>query len=168
MLPSIRYISITERKEEHVVMKKQVMMLAISGVLVLNATCDYTFASVTEAADYQTVVNLADVKTPRLKYITKASSQLTISDGTANILCKASGASGIATRVTITAKLQQYVNGTWVTVNTFTLDENSYAGTLSESCHVSKGYTYRVSATVCVRAGLSGETQQVTSREVKY
>lgn len=81
---------------------------------------------------------------------------------------KASGASGIATRVTITAKLQQYVNGTWVTVNTFTLDENSYAGTLSESCHVSKGYTYRVSATVCVRAGLSGETQQVTSREVKY
>ena len=107
--------------------------------------------------------------TPQMVYIYRANSNLSItSAGLAQVQCYVEGYSGTVTKVAIEAELQQYKNGDWTTINSWYQSSNSYRLTLSKSMAVSKGYTYRVAATVTAYSGSDSETQTVISSEVYY
>lgn len=106
---------------------------------------------------------------PHMDYIAQAKGSLYIdAKGVATISCSVYGYQGTTTRVEISAKLQQYSKGKWVTLNTFTAASDSHRTSLSETYHVDKGYSYRVYATIKAYSGTSVETQTVISSEAKY
>lgn len=109
-----------------------------------------------------------DIAVPYMLYIDSTSAALDISSGgTAQIETKLFGTASV-TKVSITAKLQQYKNGDWTTIKTFTKSKDSTSVTLSDTYPVTKGYTYRVQSTVTAYCGGASETRTVTSSEVKY
>ncbi len=107
--------------------------------------------------------------TPLMDYIAQAKGNLYIdSSGTATVLCSVYGYQGTTTRVEITANLQQYKNGTWTTIKSFSAESDSHRTSLSETHHLSKGYAYRVRAVIKAYRGSSVETRTVTSSESRY
>lgn len=142
-------------------MRKRMVMLILCGVLTLAGNAQVFAEDIADMASM--------VVSPRMDYIDFASANLIIdSAGNATIRCSAQGYSGTTTRMEISAKLQRYVDGKWVTLKTFTANSNSYSVSLRDSYKVSKGYTYRVRATVHAYSGSSAETRTVTSSEVNY
>jgi len=109
------------------------------------------------------------VISPSFINISSSSSSLSISSqGVATVSATVTGTSGVTTKSAITAELQQYKNGTWVTIATFSVSSNSYRASLSETKSVDKGYTYRVQATVTTTYGTSKESHVVTSASKAY
>lgn len=106
---------------------------------------------------------------PMLTYIAKASCNLTIdSSGTAHVESSVIAYSNVTT-VKISAKLQQYKNNSWVTLETFSASDNSDFVLLYETKSVSKGYKYRVTATVTAySSGNGNETLSLKSGETAY
>ena len=106
---------------------------------------------------------------PYMDYIARASCFLYIdSNGKATTDCSVYGYQGITTKVTITANLQQYKGGRWVTVKTYTESVNLHRASLYETTTISKGYTYRVTAEVKAYSGSNVETRNLTSSEASY
>ena len=106
---------------------------------------------------------------PYMDYIARASCFLYIdSDGKATTDCSVYGYQGITTKVSITANLQQYKDGRWVTIKTFTESANSHRASLYKTTAISKGYTYRVTAEIKAYSGSSVETRNLTSSEASY
>lgn len=104
-----------------------------------------------------------------MNYISRTSCFLYInSNGKATTECSVYGYQGSTTRVSITANLQQYKNGRWITIKTFTQNSNSHRGSLSETISISKGYSYRVSAQVKAYSGSSVETRNLTSKQTRF
>lgn len=142
-------------------MRKRMAALVLCGVLALTGNAQVLAADVTS----DDAIEIS----PRMENINQATAILSVdSAGNATINCKVSGPSGTTTHVTITAKLQRYVDGEWETLKTFTAESNSFWVSLNDSYRVSKGYTYRVRATVRADSDSSMETKTVLSREVKY
>ena len=107
--------------------------------------------------------------TPQMVYIYRANSNLnSTSTGQAQVKCYVEGYSGIVTKVSIEAELQQYKNGDWVVINSWYQSSSSYRLTLSKSMTVPKGYSYRVVADVTAYSGSDSETQTIISSEVDY
>jgi hypothetical protein len=107
--------------------------------------------------------------TPQMVYIYESQSKLNItSTGQAQVKCYVEGYSGIVTKVSIEAELQQYKNGDWVVINSWYQSSSSYRLTLSKSTTVPKGYSYRVVADVTAYSGSDSETKTVISSEVDY
>lgn len=107
--------------------------------------------------------------TPYMDYIAQANGTLYInSKGVATVDCDVYGYQGTTTRVGISADLQQYKSGRWVTIKTFTAESDSHRTSLSNTYNVTKGYTYRVQATIKAYSGSSVETRTVTSSEANY
>ncbi|SCG84351.1 hypothetical protein DW1_2791 [Proteiniborus sp. DW1] len=106
---------------------------------------------------------------PYMDYIARASCFLYIdSNGKATTDCSVYGYQGITTKVTITANLQQYKDGRWVTIKTFAESANSHRAFLYETTTISKGYTYRVTAEVKAYSSSNVETRSMTSSEAVY
>ena len=106
---------------------------------------------------------------PYMDYIARASWFLYIdSSGKATTDCSVYGYQGTTTKVSITANLQQYKDGRWITVKTYTEGANSHRASLYETATISKGYTYRVSAEVKAYSGSNVETRNLTSSEASY
>lgn len=105
--------------------------------------------------------------TPYMSYINQAWADLSVDNyGVAYVECRAAGVSGTTIRMEISAKLQKYVNGTWVTLTTFTASSNSASVSLKESYCVTKGAKYRVVASVRAYTASSSEGQTVYSASV--
>lgn len=106
---------------------------------------------------------------PYMEYIVQAKCNLYIdSNGIATVKSSVYGYQGTTTRVKISAKLQQYKSGRWITIKTFTADSDSHRTSLSETYNVTKGYSYRVQATIKAYSGSSVETRTVTSSKATY
>ncbi len=106
---------------------------------------------------------------PLMDFISRASCDLYInSTGKATIDCSVYGYQGTTTKVSITANLQQYKGGRWVTIKTYTESANSHRASLYETTIISKGYDYRVTAQVKAYSGSSVETRNLTSNAVSY
>ena len=134
------------------------VMLCSSGVQVFAAVSNVTAPS---AEQYSI--------SPYMNYIAQANGTLYInSNGVATVDCDVYGYQGTTTRVEISANLQQYKSGRWVTIKTFTAASNSHRTNLSETHSISKGYSYRVQASIKAYSGSSAESRTVTSSEVKY
>lgn len=106
---------------------------------------------------------------PYMDYISRASCDLHInSAGKATIDCSVYGYQGTTTKVSITANLQQYKDGRWTNIKTYTESANLHRASLYETITISKGYTYRVTAQVKAYSGTIVETRNLTSSEVRY
>ena len=105
---------------------------------------------------------------PYMDYIARANANIYVSKGEATISCSVYGYQGITTSVKIDAKLQQYKNGKWVSIDTFSKESNSYRVSIDETSSITKGYKYRVQATIKAYSGSKIETRTVTSSEAKY
>lgn len=135
-------------------------------VLLMMLCCAIWMCAVPVCA--QTKGGDGNVAVPYMLYIKSAGGMLDVSSGgSANIEVYVKGTSSV-TKVSITAKLQQYKNGSWSTIKTFTKSKDSTSVTLSDTYPVTKGYTYRVQSTVTAYCGGASETRTVTSNEVKY
>ena len=106
---------------------------------------------------------------PQMLYIANANANIQISSrGRATVEAYVIGYSHIVTKTKVEADLQQLKNGRWTSIKTWSVSKNSYKTTLVESIQVSKGYSYRVVATVTAYSGRDSETQVITSGEVSY
>ena len=136
--------------------------------------CSFAALSLTQAQALEIADNISiydadnNYVSPYMDYISRANSNIYISDGKATISCSVYGYQGITTRVKIDAKLQQYKNGKWVNIDTFSNESNSYRVSINETSSITKGYKYRVQSTVKAYSGSSVETRTVTSSEAKY
>ena len=146
-------------------MKRNLISVLICGFAVFSLTQ----AQALEIADSMSTYDIDNnYISPYMDYISYASSNIYISNGKATISCSVYGYQGITTRVKIDAKLQQYQNGKWVSIDTFSNESNSYRVSIDETSSITKGYKYRVQATIKAYSGSSVETKTVTSSEVKY
>ena len=95
---------------------------------------------------------------PRLTYIVDALAGLAINNGTATVDCWVEGQYGDATKTKVIAELQ-LESGTdnWIAYGTWTETQNSYKTSVYKTKSVTKGYTYRVKATVTVWEGSASE-----------
>ena len=106
---------------------------------------------------------------PLLEYVSENNANISVdNNGVATISCKAFGHKGITTRIEITADLQRYDNGRWITINRFAAASDSHRVSLSHTHTLATGYSYRVQATVTAYSGSAAESDVVTSGTVLY
>lgn len=96
-------------------------------------------------------------------YISTTSENMSISNGIATCTASVRATSSIS-EVIITAKLQKYQNGSWVTQENFPSEVSyTYYGALSRTCSVTPGYSYRLVVTYqALIGGVSVETVNKT------
>ena len=105
---------------------------------------------------------------PRFTYISKVSTNLSISNLGVATCTGSSFATGVSS-VKLICRLQQYKNGTWTTIRTWS-DTGTNAATVAKSVAVYSGYTYRTytSCYVYNAAGTLLETVACYSSQVTY
>ncbi len=143
-------------------MWRKSILVALVGVL------SVTGASSVYAKD---VVNTNEnnIIVPYMDYINDATVGLKItSDGEAQVRSSIVGYSSSVDKVKIEATLQQYKNGRWIDLKTWSKSYNSHKGNLGEIYQASRGYSYRVVTKFTAYSGSKTETQTVTGSEVKY
>ena len=142
------------------------MILLMLCLCFLSSSSTKVFA---EQINKEQALGQESIIRPYMDYIARASCFLYIdSSGKATTDCSVYGYQGTTTKVSITANLQQYKDGRWVTIKTFTNSVNSHRASLYETATISKGYTYRVSAEVKAYSGSNVETRSLTSSEASY
>ena len=104
---------------------------------------------------------------PQYTYIKDISSTINASNGQASVYVRLRGISSV-TKIVITTELQQYRNGGWSEIESWTQTTNGNSAILSESGSISSGYSYRTVSNFTVYAGSNYETASKTSNEVKY
>lgn len=130
------------------------------------SSCIATFMIPVYADDINNGLQGFDVPMDLMEYITSSKSNLSISSsGAANVLCTVSGNTGI-TKTEIKAQLQRKVNNKWTTISTWQ-SSGTRTCSLSKSTNVSKGYSYRVAATVKASKGSKSESKTIYS-DAKY
>ena len=92
---------------------------------------------------------------PLWTYVTKVIGTITISSGgTAKVTAEGAARSQGVTKTTVTASLQQFKDGKWQEIKSWTISSNGTSTKLSEkSWPVAHGYNYRVVATTKAYAG---------------
>jgi len=100
--------------------------------------------------------------------ISYASSNLSISGGKAYISCSLTGYQGTTIKCKISAYLQQYKNGSWVTIGSWSKTSNMYRATLDVSKAVSKGYKYRVYAYFYGTSATTTQSISLASNTISY
>jgi len=125
--------------------------------------------SATASADSGKIVFGEEVMTPKFAYTNSTTTTMTISSsGKATVVGSITGYQGLTTSVDIFLYLQQYKNGSWVTVGSWYKTFNSYQGTLSGTMNVTKGYDYRLKASYYANKGSAWENIVSYSKTVRY
>lgn len=139
----------------------------LTGAIALLAISNSTVLSLADEVTLEDNNIVIEDTIPRYQYISSARSNISIdSKGVATISCTALGISGVK-KIEITAYLQQYKNGNWVNVA-------SWSGSGTDNClvsktkSVSKGYSYRVSSKITAYKGSLSENITVNSNTVTY
>ena len=146
------------------IMFKRVMMLVLCFCMAIGGSIS-SFAMETNVEINSEEVELI---TPYMNYI--ASGYLGLAKAGSNkveIDCSIIGYQGIATKIKITANLQENRNGVWHTISTYTTTSNSHRGSLVREVVVSTGKTYRVTALIQAYNGSLSEVIIMRSNEVK-
>lgn len=146
-------------------MRKRIASLAICCLMFLAGSTQAFAAEPMETMPSTVKFTVS----PQMDYIAQANASIYIdSDGVATVSCSVYGYQGTTTRVEISANLQQYKDSNWVTLKTFTAESDSHRTSLSETYKISKGYSYRVQASIKAYSGGKSEVQTVTSSSAKY
>ena len=83
---------------------------------------------------------------------------ISISGGNGTVICSLTGYQGIVTKCSIKANLQQYKNGSWVTIATWQQSFSTFYGSLTGSKAITKGYDYRTQAIYTATSSSMTET----------
>lgn len=105
--------------------------------------------------------------TPMWSMIMNVSNGLEINSGKALMFSRIAGYSGQVRSIRISAYLQRYVNGTWVTVKNWIQDYEGSSALWTKSWYVNKGYYYRLKTYFYVYNNGSQESTVLISG-VKY
>jgi len=90
--------------------------------------------------------------------ISTTTTGISISGGNGSVICSVAGRQGIVTKCSIKANLQQYKNGSWVTIATWEKSYNDYYGSLTGTKAITKGYDYRTQAIYTATSATMTET----------
>lgn len=129
---------------------KNIVALGLSICTLLSSTLIVSAQTVGKVS-----VN-SDVITPQFVYTYDTITNLAITSNTARVSCSLEGYS-TTTKVVIYAYLQQYKNGSWVTISNWSETFNDSCGDLYETYTVSSGYSYRVQASYYAYKGTANE-----------
>lgn len=146
-------------------MFKRIMILTLCLCMAIGGSAS-VFAgesSIKEKLDKEEII------TPYMNYISRGTVNLTkISSNKAGIDCSIYGYQGITTKIVITAYLQEYRNGAWQTIRTYTQTSNSHIASMTRESAVSSGRSYRVTVLVQAYSGERSEIQIIRSGEVRF
>ena len=102
-------------------------------------------------------------------YTDRVSAHLTISStGTANILVNVIGRAPLTTKIFVYVYLQQYKNGVWQSITTWSQTKTATSNSLTKNVAVEKGYQYRVKVSSYVYSGEKYEDLVTYSAVVSY
>lgn len=106
---------------------------------------------------------------PFYDYTSKTNTSLSISQsGVATCTASITGYQDITTQVQIYMYLEQYSNGSWKVLKTWTESYNNFKGTLQQNFNVSKGYSYRTRVSYYAYSGSNYENIVRYSNEYGY
>lgn len=105
---------------------------------------------------------------PRLVYIASIRPNLTISNGTASISCRATGDASVVTSMHLEADLEQYKDGKWQSYKRYAVISHSSSASINRSVSVEKGYTYRLKGTAYAYVTTLAENGTAYSAQVRY
>ena len=97
-----------------------------------------------------------------------ASASISLSENTVKANGTITGKLGQTTKTSINLYLQQYRNGSWVTIDNWTSSGNTESRSLSKSKTVTKGYKYRAKAVCTAYVGSDKETVTKYSKSISY
>lgn len=147
--------------------KKKLIKIGLSTVILLQVAMP-SFATGHVLTPTEPIDNIPII-VPYMRYTARASTNLVIdSKGNATVTASIDGYKGVTDKVSINAELQQYKNGRWIKVTSFSDSDSSHRIRIYETTKVSKGYKYRVVTKVTAIHNGDKETKTITSSEQKY
>jgi len=90
--------------------------------------------------------------------ISTTTTGISISGGNGSAICSVAGYQTFVTKCSIKANLQQYKNGSWVTIATWQQSFNSFYGSLTGTVAITQGYDYRTQAIYTATSATMTET----------
>ena len=147
--------------------KKKLIKIGLSTVVLLQiATPSFAGGSVPPLTE---AIGNISIIVPYMKYTARASTNLVIdSKGKATITASIDGDKGVTDKVSINAELQQYKNGRWTKVTSFSDSDNSHRIRIYETTEVAKGYKYRLVTKVTAIHNGEKESRTIISSEQRY
>lgn len=106
---------------------------------------------------------------PFYDYTSKTNTSISISQsGVGTCTASITGYQDLTTQIQIYMYLEQYSNGSWRVIKTWTESYNYFKGTLQQDYSVSKGYRYRTKASYYAYSGSNYENIVRYSSEAQY
>ena len=136
--------------------KIRITITVLCFIMLLSVTT--AFGAITSAPDIQ----------PMADNYMAASASISLSENTVKANCTITGKLGQTTKTSINLYLQQYRNGSWVTIDNWTSSGNTESRSLSKSKTVTKGYKYRAKAVCTAYVGSDKETVTKYSKSISY
>lgn len=133
--------------------------------IAITSICLIMLLSVTTA--FGAIVSTPNIQPMAANYMA-ASASISFSGNTAKVTGTITGKIGQTTKTSINLYLQQYRNGSWVTIDNWTSSGNTESRLLSKSKTVAKGYKYRAKAVCTAYVGSDKETVTKYSKSISY
>lgn len=133
--------------------------------ITITVLCFIMLLSVTTA--FGAITTAPDIQPMAANYMA-ASASISLSENTVKANGTITGKLGQTTKTSINLYLQQYRNGSWVTIDNWTSSGNTESRSLSKSKTVTKGYKYRAKAVCTAYVGSDKETVTKYSKSISY
>lgn len=133
--------------------------------ITITVLCFIMLLSVTTA--FGAITSAPDIQPMAANYMA-ASASISLSENTVKANGTITGKLGQTTKTSINLYLQQYRNGSWVTIDNWTSSGNTESISLSKSKTVTKGYKYRAKAVCTAYVGSDKETVTKYSKSISY
>lgn len=133
--------------------------------ITITVLCFIMLLSVTTA--FGAITSAPDIQPMAANYMA-ASASISLSENTVKANGTITGKLGQTTKISINLYLQQYRNGSWVTIDNWTSSGNTESRSLSKSKTVTKGYKYRAKAVCTAYVGSDKETVTKYSKSISY
>jgi len=103
-----------------------------------------------------------------LTNISSTTTGIHLTGGNGSAICSVVGYQTFVTKCSIKANLQQYKNGSWVTIATWQQSFNTCRGSLTGTKALTKGYDYRIQAIYTATSATMTETFTTYSGVKRY
>ena len=133
--------------------------------IAITSICLIMLLSVTTA--FGAIASTPDIQPMAANYMA-ASASISLSGSAVKATGTITGKIGQTTKTSINLYLQQYRNGSWVTIDNWTSAGNTESRSLSKSKTVTKGYKYRAKAVCTAYVGSDKETVTKYSKSISY
>ena len=133
--------------------------------IAITSICLIMLLSVTTA--FGAIASTPDILPMAANYMA-ASASISLSGSAVKATGTITGKIGQTTKTSINLYLQQYRNGSWVTIGNWTSAGNTESRSLSKSKTVIKGYKYRAKAVCTAYVGSDKETVTKYSKSISY